>query len=357
MRTHILVAGGGVIGCSIAWRLAQSAFQVTLLEARRLGAGASTAGAGMLAPGAEISGAGEWSRLALDSLRTYRSFVEELEAESGVSIEHRVCGAVDLAFTQDEWNCLEERAQQQAQIGIHSERLGPSEINEILAAHGPPACLAARLYPADAIVNPHHVMQALETSCRNRGVRIIEGQPLLRLRLQASSVLAESAGSTIQAAAAVLAAGAWSSTIQVEGAPLPPRAFPIRGHLVGYSAAEMPLRLILRHAHTYILQRANGLTIAGSSEEDAGFRDEVDPSIVADIRRRAEALLPGLAAARNVEAWTGFRPAAEGMQPQIRRWEGGPLWLAYGHYRNGILMAPATAERIVREITSSLERA
>lgn len=357
MAVQIVIAGGGIIGCSIAWRLAQSGFQVTLLEARRIGAGASTAGAGMLAPGAEISSADESSHLALDSLRTYRSFVEELEAESGVGIEYRACGAIDLVFTQDEWNCLEARARRQTQMGILSEPIGPPQIHQMLPAQGPVGILAAWHYPGDAIVNPHDIMRALEACCRHRGVQIIEGQAVRRLRLQGRSVVVDSGLSSIQASAAVLAAGAWSSTIEVEGAPAPPRAFPIRGHLVGYSLPQMPLGPILRHVHTYILQRASGLTIAGSSEEDAGFREDLDPSTVADIRRRAEALLPGLASAHRIEAWTGFRPAAEGMKPRIGRWEGTALWLAYGHYRNGILMAPATAERIVRDITSNVERA
>jgi glycine oxidase len=112
---------------------------------------------------------------------------------------------------------------------------------------------------------------------------------------------------------------------------------------------------IIRQGETYILQRANGFTIAGSSVERAGFDRRIDATVVADIHHRASALLPLLDRTGPPESWVGFRPATDNLQPEIRKLEGGGLWLCYGHYRNGILLAPATARRITREITSSSE--
>src|SRR5262249_2701776 len=105
---------------------------------------------------------------------------------------------------------------------------------------------------------------------------------------------------------------------------------------------------ILRHEHTYILQRSHGFVSAGSSTENAGFERTVDSAIATDIRQRAEDLLPDLKSASEPEVWVGFRPAAD--EPVIRRVPGSPICLALGHYRNGTLLAPATAERVTNEI-------
>ena len=101
----------------------------------------------------------------------------------------------------------------------------------------------------------------------------------------------------------------------------------------------------MRHAETYLLQRANGFTIAGTSLENIGFDRSIDCARVDDIRRRAARVLPCLADAGVPESWIGFRPAADGLELQVRQFESTGLWLSYGHYRNGILLAPATAGR------------
>ena len=112
---------------------------------------------------------------------------------------------------------------------------------------------------------------------------------------------------------------------------------------------------ILRQGHTYVMQRSSGLTIAGTSSEQVGFDRRLDPGIIADIRARACELAPELRSAPEPQAWIGFRPATENYEPVIGRLEDTRVWLAYGHYRNGILLAPATAARVAAEIKSSLE--
>lgn len=147
---------------------------------------------------------------------------------------------------------------------------------------------------------------------------------------------------------AVLAAGAWSSEIEVEGQSLP-RAFPVRGHLVGYALEPHSLGPILRRGHTYLLQRSGGFTIAGTSSEEVGFDRTLNPVLVSDIHSRAAALLPRLAAGRSRRGWDfDRRPATS--EPVVGRAGGMALWLAYGHYRNGILMAPATALRVAKSL-------
>jgi glycine oxidase len=157
----------------------------------------------------------------------------------------------------------------------------------------------------------------------------------------------------LSAAAAVLAAGAWSSQIQVEGLPLR-RAFPVRGHLLGFRL-EPSLGPIVRHGHTYLLQRAGGFTIAGTSSEQAGFDRTLDPRILSGIHSRAAELLPVLSTQTPDQQWLGFRPGVEGEGPAVGRAGETALWLAYGHYRNGILLAPATAAKVAGDITANSE--
>jgi glycine oxidase len=108
----------------------------------------------------------------------------------------------------------------------------------------------------------------------------------------------------------------------------------------------------------YVVQRSNGFTIAGSSEEQLGFDRSIDASICDDIHRRAAELVPALAGMTPAKRWIGFRPrSAEGRRPHIERVSGTNVWLAYGHYRNGILLAPLTAQRVAREIIGNARKA
>ncbi len=153
----------------------------------------------------------------------------------------------------------------------------------------------------------------------------------------------------------MLAAGAWSGQVPVLGDDGPlaiPATFPVRGHLLGYALQPGSLSPILRQGHTYVVQRSSGFTIAGTSTEQVGFNRELDPRIVDDIRARACELIPELRSALEPTAWLGFRPATEDFAPVIGRLGDTRLWLAYGHYRNGILLAPATAARVAGEIAT-----
>ncbi len=351
MTFDVVVAGAGIIGSSIAWRLAQNGLRVVLLDAGRMGGEASSAGAGMLAPGGEIEEHSAWNDFGLESLRLYPEFVAELQSESGESIDYQQLGAVEIALSEDEWPRLEARARCQASLGIPSCRLSASELRRQIPLLGREA-VGALFYPQDALVDPRDVMRALRPACQARHVEIREGVHVAALRAAAGSVAVETSAGTLEAAAAVLAAGAWSSQIAVPGLDLPP-AFPVRGHLMGFPMAAGSLRPILRHGHTYILQRAGGFTIAGTSSENAGFDRTLAPPILADIHSRAARLLPVLGGLSPEEQWLGFRPAVEGLSPVIRRAGELPVWLAYGHYRNGILLAPATAARIAGELTTS----
>ena len=272
---------------------------------------------------------------------------ETLE-ETGVPIDFQRLGAVELALSHAEWEALQARAQRQAALGIPSCALSPKDLQK----HAPLARQdsdGALFYPQDALVDPRDVMSALRLACLGRGVEIREGIPVTRIGPHHDRVRIEAGAEVFETAAAVLAAGAWSSRIPVEGLSLP-RAYPVRGHLIGFRLEPHSVGPLLRCGRTYVLQRSSGLTVAGSSSEEADFDRTLNPSIVSDIHTRAVGIVPILAHCQPAERWLGFRPAVEGGRPALGRAANTALWLAYGHYRNGILLAPLTADRIAGEI-------
>ncbi len=294
------IIGAGLIGSSIAWRLAQAGLRVALIDAGRFGGETSSAGAGMLSPGGEFENIPGWSQLGVESMSLYPDFVDELRMRTRLPIDFQICGC--LKFPENEGG--------------------------------------ARSYPGDGLVDPNDLLRALRMVCLDRGVRIAENQPVSKI-------------DSTDLGALVIAAGAWSNQIEVAHAGRQldlPAVKPIKGHLIGFDLEPWLLGQMLRQGHTYVLQRANGLLIAGSTEEDIGFDRSIDPVICDDIHRRASVLWPPLADLTPSKRWIGFRPYSE--FPCIHRVQGTNVWLAYGHFRNGILLAPLTAARIASEITS-----
>jgi glycine oxidase len=338
---RMIVAGAGIIGLTCAWRLARCKIPVTVFDAREAGGEASWAGAGMLAPGGEMYVASPLTEMALSGLKMYPEFVEALREASGLAIDYQRCGAVELALDDREAEDLEQRATRQSAIGIRSESI----------RHAGSA--AARFYPDDAVVNPRDVMAALRTACLRSGVSIHEHEPVMEVFPDGSGV--QTTLASYRDDGVLIAAGAWSSGLTAGlkvPAPLPATT-PVRGHLIAYKADAGMLGTILRHDHTYLLQRDSGSLIAGSSTERVGFDRAIDESVVRAIHTRASRLMPALAGMSPVECWNGFRPAIEGGIPAIGRIEGTGILTAFGHYRNGILLAPDTALRIEHSIVSA----
>jgi glycine oxidase len=351
-RYDVIIVGGGVIGASIAWRLARNHRRVLLLDAGKIGSEASSAAAGMLSPGGEFDQPSPLLDFAIGSLAQYDDFVAAIQNDSGLPIEFRRSSAIQIALTAAELESLTARAAMQRSAGIPSTVLNRDALRA-LAHRARSDAIGAVHYTHEGIVDPPGLMTALRAACLARGVTIREDSPV-------TSIAANATGAQVPDASApfaVLAAGAWSSEIAVtiDGQPCSlPRSLPIKGHLLGYRLPAGSLAVTTRHDHTYVLQRADGFTIAGSSTEDAGYNRTIDPQIASEIAARAGALIPALASLKPESVWTGFRPAINAAAPQIGRLQSSRLWLAYGHYRNGILLAAATCDRICQEISANL---
>lgn len=314
---NVLIVGAGLIGSATAWRLAQAGALVKLIDAGRFGGETSSAGAGMLAPGGEFDGPSVWFNLGVEGMRMYPAFVDELRAETGMPVDFALCGCRHFIAPEQ----AHARAAFQSTHGIQV-KIAPGGL----------------FYPDAGFVDPTDVLRALRCTAEARGVAIVEHRPVSDLEASDHD-------------AVVIAAGAWSQQVRVtfRGEPIAlPPVKPIKGHLVGFDLAPGSLGPMLRRGHTYVLQRSNGFTIAGSTEEDAGFDRSVNAGTCEQIHRAAAELFPALEHATPSKCWIGFRPYSS--EPHIGRVEGTNVWLAYGHFRNGILLAPLTAARISEQL-------
>ena len=347
----IAVVGGGIIGLSIAWRLAQRGWQIVVFDKGSAGAEASWAGAGMLAPGGEVHGDLKFAALAIESRDMYEGYLRELESISGLSIDYQSCGGLELAYSSAELAELEERASTQSALGVQSKPVSAANIRAFWPRIQTEGLSGARFYPGDGIVNPREVVSCLKAACHKQGVDIREQQAV-------RSIAVESGGVTLSAPmpwsvdAVVLAAGAWSGSVEITGVPHVPASEPVKGQLIGYQQPEQTCTTIIRRGRTYLLQRSAGLLVAGASVEHAGFDRTVSPQTTAELAAEAGFIMPHLTETTPTESWTGFRPGAAELH--IGKWHSDRLYLAYGHYRNGILLAPITAALIAQAITTSL---
>ena len=281
----------------------------------------------MLAPGGEAGPESPWARRMVESLAMYPSFVAELEAESGLPVEFRICGAYEYASADSSWQQVLERAGKQRALGIESHADGER-----------------LFYPNDGHVKPSHIVRAIVEAGNRMGIEFVEDTPIRAI--EPNGVITEKG--LMPAGAVVLAAGAWASQLM----PELPRAFPVKGHLIGYRMPSGSVPHIERRGHHYVLQRKCGFTIAGSTSETVGFDRTIDLAQVAKLHDETKRSIPGLPEEWE-SAWIGFRPAVDG-EPRVERWRNSNLWLAYGHFRNGILLAPLTAEMIADGITETV---
>ena len=349
----VLIVGAGLIGSAIAWLLSKSGCSVVLMDAGRFGGEASSAGAGMLAPGGEYREPSPAAQFAIESLAMYPAFVRQLEKDSGVPIDYRNCGAIELAYERERWRALQERASVQRKFGIPVHLLCPSSLSAVAPGLNSEGLFGAVYYDQDACVAPADLLRALRELCDRGGVKIMENSPVESIDAERDRVTVRIAKHHITGRNLVLSAGSWSSLIPLSrsGAPTSiPTSVPVKGHLAGYQLSPGSLRPILRHGHHYVVQRRNGFTVAGSSEETCGFNRSVNPERIREIRDEIGSFYTPLLTKEPTREWVGFRPGIERHGPVISRVPGTKVWLAYGHYRNGILLTPATAHLVSGEI-------
>ena len=365
LRTDVVVAGGGVIGLSVARELARSGLKATIVERGRVGREASHAAGGMLAPQSEADGEDAFFRLQCASRDLYPSFAEELFEETGLSIELDRTGTLYLGFNEEDAAELERRYRWQSRAKLTIERLTSGEVRALEPRVSPHVLLGLR-FARDWQVENRRLVAALAASVEKQNVRILTGTEATGVRLEGDRVRGlETSRGLVEADAVVLAAGAWTSllpcTTRPHGAPsaLPLRALPghppiepVRGQMLCLEAHPPLCAHVIYSPRGYLVPRRDGRLLAGSTTERAGFEKLLTLEGVRAMAQHALEIAPAIAQLPIVDAWAGLRPCADDEWPVLgASTEARGLFYATGHYRNGILLAPLTARLIADLVT------
>jgi len=340
----VIIVGGGVIGLSAARELALLGRKVLLLDLGSPREATSWAAAGMLAPQSEADASSPFFDLCLASARLYRAWAGHLCEESGVDAEYVRSGLLFVASTEDSLSRLRRSIDWQQSAGLKAELLNAEEAAKLEPALTLPLTGAVAM-PDECHVTPRLLLDAVRGACAANGVEIRSGQRVLQIesvRDRVSGV--RTSTELIPAENVVIACGVRSPEIGNLRPAIP--VTPRKGQILSLASSGLLFSRMIRWEHAYFVPRRNGELIVGATNEDAGFDRSLTPAGVGALLGRAQQLSSKVAALPINEMWTGLRPATPDGLPVIGRAQLDGLIYANGHYRNGILLAPITAESV-----------
>lgn len=345
----VLIVGGGVVGCAAAYELAKAGLRVTVIERGEPGCEASGAAAGMLAPQGETSAPGPFLDIGMASKALYPPLAEELRERSGLDIEYQCRGALHLFLDAGDESLGRSACEWQRAHGLSAELLGREELLK-LEPHVAPEVRGALFLPDDHWVNNQRLVTALVQAGAELGVEWRRETQVRGLIVEGDRVTGVSLGeSTLHSAGCLVAAGAWSgSVLKSAGCSLP--VAPVRGQMMALRQLPRLVSHVLHQKGHYMVPRADGDLIVGSTMEWAGESARVTAEAIRELLDFALQAVPSLGGAPIARTWAGLRPWAPDGLPALGAWPGiEGLFVATGHFRNGILLAPITA-RLMREL-------
>lgn len=348
--SDVIVAGGGVIGLSIAWELANHGARVKVLEQGSIGHEASWAGAGMLPPGNLAGETTAEGRLRALSHELWPEWTSTLQSESGVNTEFLNSGALELSFDRS----LTDEIETWRNAGTPVESLTQDQLHACEPELSRDVSDAFRLPTFSQVRNPRH-LKALVTACLEAGVEIVEGEPVCSWKEQGGQVIVETTSAEFHAADhLVVSAGAWSGRL-LAAADASVEIAPVRGQIVLLKCRHLPFRHVLQVGPRYLVPRADGRILIGSTEERAGFVKQNTVKGVLTLLEFAEKVVPALQGTEVERTWSGLRPHLNREEPVIGKLPGsGRVIVATGHFRSGLQMSPGTA-MLVRQLILSQE--
>jgi glycine oxidase len=330
----VIIAGGGIIGLSLSIALHKRGARVLVVERGEPGREASHAAAGMLVDCSAETPA-VLQPLAMASARMYPEFAHELQDESGVDVDLRDNGA--LLFPPPEH--IYERP------GFTTDNLLPAPLAELepaLADLKRPA-----VYLKERSVDPRALTAAALRAAKHRGVDISSGTAVTEVLLSGGRAAGVgTAKSTYNAPVVVNCAGAWASQFPTHGVP----TRPVKGQMLSVVGAPV-LRHAIRALEVYLVPRSDGRILIGATVEEAGYDKRTDPDTIRRLHQAALSLVPALSRARVLEAWAGLRPGTPDSLPILGATTTPGYFVAAGHFRDGILLAPVTAHVMAQVVT------
>ena len=355
--SDVVVVGAGLIGLACAWRLLQRGLRVVVLERGRPGEGASFVAAGMLAPVTEAEfGEEALLRLNLAAAHVYPRFVEELVEATGVDVGFRREGALYVALDRDEADEVRRLYEFQRSLDLAVEWLGPRACRRLEPGLAP-FCAGGSLARDEAQVDPRALGLALLRAVEGVGGTVVAGAEVVAPLLDGERLagVATADGRSWPAGEVLLATGCWSGS----GEWLPERARPpvrpVKGQLLRLRTVDgLPLcDRIVRTPRVYVVPRTDGRVVIGATVEERGFELTVTAGAVFELLREAYRAVPDVAELEIVEVQAGLRPGTPDNAPLLGPGAQPGLTVATGHYRNGVLLAPITADAVAALLTGA----
>jgi len=339
----VLVIGGGIVGSAIAWRLAKDGLTVTLLEKGEIGRESSWAAGGMLTPVHLADYPPALVDVCGASLALYEPLCREIVAASGIDPEYRVTGLLLLVTDDAGEEAARELEVWKRQRNQPVERLTREEALRVEPKVTPHLRRALRL-PDIAQIRNNRMAVALAEGAKRKGAEIRPNTPVtgfLRVPGRVNGV--KTPRGDVYAGTTILAAGAWSSEL-LQPLGLDLKVKPIKGQILLAGGSPDFCRHMILDGESYLIPRADGRILIGSTLEDVGFDKSVILETIGDLAVRGARLMPELGKLPMVTSWAGLRPATPDRLPYLGKGPLDGLIVATGHYRNGILLAPITAE-------------
>jgi glycine oxidase len=344
--SDIVVIGAGIVGCAAAYELARRGASVQIVDDRPAGMGATQASAGVLAPYIEAHEEDPLLELAVRSLDLFDAFVARVASTSGARIEYQRRGTLDVALNDETMRRFRSMAERLARRGV------PAEILDAASAHAAEplvgdGIVGGLLIPSHGYVVAGELTRALAAAARRHGAQLIEHGRVRRVSEKGGDLIVETERGSLTGNGVVLAAGSWSGLIEITGVADRVPVRPVRGQLLQMAWNGAPLRRVTWAERCYLVPWEDGTLLVGATVEEAGFDERTTAAGVRDLIEAACEVVPHAWTAGFVAARAGLRPATSDDLPII-----GPstvvqnLMYATGHYRNGVLLAPLTAELV-----------
>jgi glycine oxidase len=357
VATDVIVVGGGVIGLASAWTCATGGLAVTLVDPTP-GKGASWVAAGILAAVSEVSfGEERLADLLAEGARLWPAFAARLEEATGSTVGYRRCGCIAVGLDGSDRAVIDDVLALYETLGLEASRLSASECRRRVPALSPDVRGGGDL-PGDHQVDNRRLVDALIAGCRGAGVEVI-GPAVDHVVVVGDSakgvVLAD--GTERSASVVVLAAGCETSAIRGVPPGVLPTVRPVKGHVVrllGDPAEPLlptTVRGVVRGRSCYLVPRTDGSMVVGATVEERGFDRSVQVGAIHALLDDARSLVPGVDELELVECIAGLRPGTPDNGPFVGWTAVAGLAVATGHYRNGILLTPITADAVLAMLT------
>jgi glycine oxidase len=342
--SDIIVVGAGIVGCAVAYELARRGASVEVVDERMVGMGATHASAGILAPYIEAEEESPLFDLTVRSLNLFDEFIERVSSESGMPIPYRRTGTLAVAADAAELRALQATADALARRRIGAELLDAAGAR-IEEPHLTKEAAGALVIGTHGFVAVNDLTRAVAAAARRHGAQLVEQSRVRRISQVDADIVVETERGSLRGNAVVLAAGSWSGSIAIEGVPVGVPVRPVRGQLIYLAWNGSPLRRVVWSPRCYLVPWDDGTVLVGATTEEAGFDERVTVAGVRDLLEAACELTPHAWTASFAGARAGLRPGTADGLPVIGASQALPnLMYATGHYRNGVLLSPLTAQ-------------